>query len=96
MIIDDKFVVLAGIVALIAILYALGEVLLRRRTKKELDSTIEANVDLTQYDDIPSGAAVLMAWSEPGDFPRYHKKMQEEVRKNMPVLARALDRMVKE
>jgi hypothetical protein len=91
---DEKFLALAGIIALIAIVYAIGEWLLRRRKREKLETVFAANLDLTRYDDMPSGVAVLMAWSEPGDFPRYHQRMQDEVRKNMPVLARALDRLV--
>lgn len=51
---------------------------------------------LKQYDDLPSGMAIYLAWVEDGSSPRSRKKMKESVRAQMPVLARALDRMVEE
>lgn len=49
---------------------------------------------LEQYDDLPPGAAILLAWTEAGANPQWHREMQNEVRKTMPVLARALDRFI--
>jgi hypothetical protein len=45
------------------------------------------------YDNLPPEQAVLKAWTRPGPRPDWHRKMQDEVRKVMPLLARALDRM---
>lgn len=69
---------------------------LRRRNQRALDveSARYTEQGLKQYDDFAPGEAVYLAWSEAGDFPRWHGQMQDEVRKNMPVLARALDRLV--
>lgn len=37
-------------------------------------------------------AAIMAAWMNPGPQPRYHRAMQREVHKAMPVLAVALER----
>lgn len=37
-------------------------------------------------------AAIMAAWMNPGPQPRYHRAMQREVHKAMPVLAAALER----
>lgn len=80
----------------ILFLFLVGEMILRRRKQRTIESeaTQYTEEGLTQYDDFAPGEAVYLAWTENGDFPRWHSKMQDEVRKNMPVLARALDRMV--
>ena len=78
--------------------WLVGDMVLRRRKQRaiEAEATPYTQQGLEQYDDFPPGYAVALAWSEAGDFPRWHSKMQDEVRKNMPVLARALDRMVED
>lgn len=91
---DEKFLILAALLVLLAFVLWLGETAVRRRKRKAIEECI--GPELQQYDDLPSGVAVLMAWSDPGDNPRWHQAMQEEVRSHMPVLARALDRMVQE
>lgn len=48
---------------------------------------------LKQYDDLHVITAIWRAWEEPGENPEWHKAMQEEVRRAMPLLARALDRL---
>ncbi len=48
---------------------------------------------LAQYDRLPPSEAARRAWREFGSNPAWHAKMQDEVRKSMPLLARALDRM---
>ena len=48
---------------------------------------------LSQYDDLTPMQAVAKAWIEPGEFPTWHYRMQQIVRKSMPVLGRALDRL---
>ena len=42
--------------------------------------------ELTQFDELPSGVAVTLAWTEGAN--------QKAVRDDMPVLGRALDRMI--
>lgn len=37
-------------------------------------------------------AAIIAAWVNPGPQPRYHRAMQREVHRAMPVLAAALER----
>lgn len=48
---------------------------------------------LKRYDHYNPGQAAYLAWNTPGANPRWHRKMQKLVRKQMPLLARALDRM---
>lgn len=74
-----------------------GGMILRCRKRKQLEAAMALRPEpaLNMYDDFAPGEAVILAWLAPGDFPRYHSKMQDEVRTNMPILARALDRMVK-
>lgn len=49
---------------------------------------------LQQFDHLPAAEAVVLAWVVPGHAPRYHRDMQDLVRKQMPVLARAIERLV--
>ena len=51
---------------------------------------------LEQYDSLSAIDAVVKAWTEPGEFPTWHYRMQQIVRKTMPVLGRALDRLSEE
>ena len=93
----EKLLVLALLGIVLLFVYLIAELFLRRRKQKELLENMGTPVTkegLEQYDDLQPGEAVLLAWSEPGNFPQWHRQMQNEVRKNMPVLARALDRMV--
>ena len=89
----DKIVALGLIGGMLIFIAVIGEYLLRRRTEKA-EITPVTEEGLKQYDELPSGVAVLMAWAEPGGNPLFHFEMQEEVRKKMPVLARALDRYI--
>jgi hypothetical protein len=47
---------------------------------------------LRQYDHLPWPEAARLAWAEPGNDPEWHRLQREEVRRRMPLLARALDR----
>lgn len=89
-----QVIALIAISLLILFVFFTGEAFLRRRKQKEVTSMRVSKEGLVQFDDLPPGAAVLLAWSEAGDNPRWHRKMQEEVRAQMPILGRALDRMV--
>jgi hypothetical protein len=51
---------------------------------------------LRQYDRFPAAEAAVLAWDNPGPRPAWHRAMKEEVRNAMPLLARALDRLVGE
>jgi hypothetical protein len=97
-VISEELKIVAFIVIGIGILFLFlaGEMILRSRKQRIIESQIAPfiEVDLKQYDDFAPGEAVILAWSEPGDFPLWHSRMQEEVRTKMPALARALDRMV--
>lgn len=46
------------------------------------------------YDDQSPAEAARLAWSNPGRSPETHRKAQDMVRSQMPLLARALDRLV--
>lgn len=47
---------------------------------------------LRQYDHLSPLEAAHRAWTDAGANPDWHRHMQDEVRRAMPVLARALDR----
>ena len=44
------------------------------------------------YDHLPPLEAIVKAWTEPGPSSYWHREAQDQVRRAMPVLARALDR----
>jgi len=50
----------------------------------------------TKWDDLPPEDALVRAWTEPGRNLRWHRMCIQVVRDCMPVLARALDRLVDE
>lgn len=45
---------------------------------------------------LPAVEAVAKAWSEPGPVPGLHEQMRRNVRHDMPLLGRALDRLEQE
>jgi len=51
---------------------------------------------LQRYDHLPPASAVIAAWSLTGPSPSTHEAGRAEVRRSMPALARALDRLVAE
>lgn len=48
---------------------------------------------LQKYDHLPPAEAVRKAWHDAGLRPQWHARKQDELRKTMPLLARALDRL---
>lgn len=48
------------------------------------------------FDHLPADEAIVMAWNVPGAAPRYHRDMKILVREQMPVLARAIERLTEE
>lgn len=50
--------------------------------------------NIEMYDKLPPDRAVVRAWIDPGRSPQTHREAQDNLRKSMPLLARALDRMV--
>jgi hypothetical protein len=66
----------------------------RNKQKVEMARTPVSEEGLKTYDELPADIAVALAWSDPGNNPTWHFRMQQIVRAQMPVLARALDRMV--
>lgn len=51
---------------------------------------------LRKYDHLPPEEALVRAWTTPGSHPRWNEARKQEVRDGMPLLARALDRLVNE
>ena len=49
---------------------------------------------LRKYDHLPPEFAIYMAWTTPGINPQWNAERKQEVRVGMPLLARALDRLV--
>lgn len=86
----EKLLALGFIAFIMLFLYLIIALFLGRRKQEE--GTPVTKEGLKQYDGLPSGVAVLMSWTEPGANPEWHRKMQDEVRVKMPLLARALDR----
>jgi hypothetical protein len=93
---DIKILAFIAIGLMVLFIFIAGQVIVKAMQDRKLKEAITPMTEegLTQFDELPPGLAVTLAWSEPGDFPRWHQKMQDEVRQQMPVLARALDRMV--
>ena len=91
----DKISALICIFGALMCLLVIGGILIHRKLEKEQTmATPTTDEGLEHFDDLPPGLAVALAWSEPGENPQWHRKMQAEVRKQMPVLARALDRLI--
>lgn len=51
---------------------------------------------LEKYDDLPPAEALKEAWLNPGRHPGWHHKNKAQVRQLMPLVARAIERIVKE
>lgn len=47
---------------------------------------------LRLWDHLPWPQDALAAWMDPGPNPEHHRRAHDEVRRMMPLLARALDR----
>lgn len=84
-----KFVALILIGGSLLLVAIFGEYLLRCRKQKEESDEITHH-ELTEYDELPSGVAVSMAWDEA------NAKTRTEVREIMPRLARNLDRFTQD
>lgn len=62
-----------------------------------VEPTPVTRAGVLKYDSYPPAIAAVKAWSDPGKGnPIWHKKMQGNVRKQMPLLAKALDRLTTE
>lgn len=94
--IADKLIAFACILGVLMLLGAAGLIWIntRRERRNVVLETPVTEEGLAQFDDLPAALAVGLCWSAPGDNPRWHLKMQEEVRATMPVLARNLDRLI--
>ncbi len=51
---------------------------------------------LRALDALPASEAARLAWTVPGPRPAWHEAQRDEVRRRMPLLARALDRLAEE
>lgn len=51
---------------------------------------------LEMFDGLPAVEAVIQAWTDAGPNPTWHHRMQQILKVQMPVLTRALDRLVVE
>ena len=60
------------------------------------NKTPVTDAGLRMYDHLPAEEAAVRAWTVAGRSPELHRKQQQEVRDRMPLLARALDRLVNE
>lgn len=83
----------------LGVVFVLTSMWLGKRADKRRRETwkmLNAFDDLTIYDHLPPGIAVAYAWSETRNMPHFHEMMREEVRAQMPLLARSLDRLVEE
>lgn len=58
------------------------------------DRTPVTAAGLTKFDTMEPEEAALHAWKDGGANPKWHRKKQLQLHREMPVLARALDRMV--
>lgn len=50
--------------------------------------------NIEMYDKLDPASAVRRAWKDPGVAVWTHRAAQDNLRKTMPLLARALDRLV--
>lgn len=48
---------------------------------------------LKMFDDIQAEYAIYLAWNDPGEHAYFHEIQKDKVRKAMPLLGRALDRL---
>lgn len=51
---------------------------------------------LRKHDRLSAQESVVRAWGDPGRHPGWHEAAKGDVRRAMPLLARALDRLAKE
>ncbi len=51
-------------------------------------------MNIEKYDMLPPDQAVARAGADPARSPMTHREAQDNLRKSMPLLARALDRLV--
>ena len=64
--------------------------------RKLFNVTPVSVVGLVKYDDRDPAEAIVYAWTKPGVNPEWHSRQVEYVRESMPLLARAIDRLVEE
>jgi hypothetical protein len=93
-----KLTALLSIIVLLLVLFAISTVRIwiTDSRKKRAVATPVTEAGLRQFDNLPPGMAVAHAWTDAGNQPHYHRMMQDNVRAEMPLLARALDRLVED
>lgn len=92
----ERVFVVVTTTLLMMVAFLIASTYLRRREQRKIREAFDAEFErkLDIYDEFPPAIAVVMAWGEDEGYPLYHRRKQDEVRKAMPVLSRALDRMV--
>lgn len=53
-----------------------------------------AEIDIHKYDHLPPEEAIRKAWFDEGSNVLWHEYMQDQIRKQMPLLGRAIERLV--
>lgn len=96
MILDEKMMAFVALIWVIVCIYAIWNIFIKKEQARTLAQTPVTEAGLRQYDSLPPAMAVAHAWSDAGNQPHYHRMMQDNVRAEMPLLARALDRLVED
>lgn len=95
--VDDELKIAAYVALglMVLFIFLCGQIILRRRNERKDRNAPASKVVLEQFDDLAPAYAVMLAWTEfEISNERQHRKAKDDVREIMPVLARALDRMV--
>lgn len=69
---------------------------MRHAKRKTSERRKKNRVNLDMYNHLDPVEALVAAWTIPGEHPVYHRNMQDRVARNMPLVARAIERIVLE
>lgn len=89
----DKLIALLCILGAVFIFATL--VIVSRSKYRRPQEPIDVD-DIEKYDHLPPGIAVAYAWEESDVGSHLHEMRKDEVRAQMPLLARSLDRLVED
>lgn len=89
----NKLIAFICILAMVMLLWTFAST---RRISKWTPPEPDEDETLNKYDTLPPGEAVAYAWSDNEPNPHLHEMRKDDVRAQMPLLARALDRLVEE
>lgn len=67
---------------------------MRHAKRKTNERRKKARVNLDMYNHLDPVEALVAAWVFPGEHPVYHRNMQDRVARSMPLVARAIERIV--